>query len=132
LTPQVIYRADVTNLNSNENKFYIGLAETTFKERYGNHKKDIKHEKYKNSTELAKYVWSLKNQGIPYAISWRIINKVYCNANQKMCNLCLSEKLLIIESLNDQEMLNKRTEFINKCRHINKFMLKNLKRSGVT
>lgn len=132
LTPQIIYRADVINITTNEMKFYIGLAETSFKERFSNHKKDMKHEKYKNSTELAKYVWSLKDQNIPYSINWSIVNKVYGSANIDMCNLCLTEKLLIIESINDTNMLNKRSEFINKCRHINKFMLNNLKASGVT
>ena len=108
------------------------MAETTFKERYSNHKKDIKHEKYKNSTELYKYVWSLKNESTPYSITWKVVNKVNGNANKNMCNLCLSEKLLIIESITDECMLNKRSEFINKCRHLNKFMLKNMKRSRVT
>ena len=139
LTPNVIYRADVCDLTSNESdltnnesKFYIGLAETTFKERYNNHKKDIKHEKYKNSTELTKYIWSLKNQNHTYSINWKILSKVYGNANTKMCNLCTSEKLLIIESIDDDNLLNKRSEFVSKCRHINKFMLKNIKKSGVT
>jgi hypothetical protein len=132
LTPQIVYRADVTNLTTNDKKFYIGLAETTFKERFSNHKKDMKHEKYKNSTELAKYVWSLKNLSIPYSITWNIVDKVYGSANRNMCNLCLSEKLMIIESFNDSSMLNKRSEFISKCRHLNKFMLNSLKTSGVT
>ena len=37
LTPKIIYRADITNLSNNEKMFYIGQAETTFKERYNNH-----------------------------------------------------------------------------------------------
>ena len=37
LTPKVIYRADVSNEDNNDQKFYFGLAETTFKERYNNH-----------------------------------------------------------------------------------------------
>ena len=52
LTPKVIYHADVTNEANNDQKFYFGLAETTFKERYNNHKRDVKHIKYQCNTEL--------------------------------------------------------------------------------
>ena len=38
LTPKVIYRADVSNEANNNQKFYFGLAETTFKERYNKNK----------------------------------------------------------------------------------------------
>ena len=85
LTPNIVYRADVYDLTNNESKFYIGLAETTFKERYNNHKKDIKNERYKNNTELTKHVWSLKNQNHSYSIHWRVLNKVFGKANKK-CN----------------------------------------------
>ena len=49
-----------------------------------------------------------------------------------MCNLCTAEKLLIIESIDDDNLLNKRSEFVSKCRHTNKFKLKYVKRSDVT
>ena len=39
------------------------------------------------------------------------------------CSLCLSEKLFIIRSLDDVNMLNKKSEFISKCCHINKRLL---------
>ena len=38
LTSQLIYQADVTNNLDDECKYYLGLEETTFKERYSNHK----------------------------------------------------------------------------------------------
>ena len=56
-TQSVTYRADVINDSNDEEKFYFRLAHTTFKERYRNHIRDFKHEEYKNSTELAKYIW---------------------------------------------------------------------------
>ena len=46
LTPNVIHRADVSNEANNNQKFYFDLAGTTFKERYNNHKRDVKHIKY--------------------------------------------------------------------------------------
>ena len=41
-----------------------------------------------------------------------------------MCKLCLTEKLWIINHINDHNMLNKKSELINKCRHFKKFLLK--------
>ena len=40
-TPLVIHRADVDIDFNNKEKFYFGLADTTFKERYRNHMKDF-------------------------------------------------------------------------------------------
>ena len=60
LTSQLVYRATVTNAVNEDMKKYIGRADTTFKERHSNHKRDFKHLKYGNCTELAKYVWELK------------------------------------------------------------------------
>ena len=46
--------------------------------------------------------------------------------NQTM-HLCLYEKLLIATYPNQEELLNKRSELVSKCRHENKFLLKNFK-----
>ena len=55
LTPKVIYRADASNEANNNQKFYFDFAETTFKERYNNHQRDVKQIKYQYNTELTKY-----------------------------------------------------------------------------
>ena len=52
LTWQLIYQAHVTNNLDDEYKYYLGLAETTYKERYSNHKTSFKNENNKNSMEL--------------------------------------------------------------------------------
>ena len=66
LTSQLIYQADLKNSLDDEYKYYVKLAETTFKERYGYHKSLFKTEIGKNSTGLSKYVWSLRdNNKIP-------------------------------------------------------------------
>ena len=104
--------------------FYFGLAEITFKGRYNNHKRDVKFIKYQYNTELTKYIWNLKSYSIKYNIQWKVVDRVYGNANSKMCKLCLTEKLWIINHINDNNILNKNSELINKCRHLNKFLLK--------
>ena len=43
----------------------------------------------------------------------------------KSCNRCLTEKLLIAKLRHKENLLNKRTEFVSKCRHENKYVLKN-------
>ena len=54
------YQAEVTTKDNNEGKTYIGMTATTLKDRYRNHKKSFDDIKYKNDTELSKYVWNLK------------------------------------------------------------------------
>ena len=56
LTSQLIYQGDVTNNLDDEYKYYLGLAETTFKEPYSNHKSSFNNENSKNSMELSKYI----------------------------------------------------------------------------
>ena len=129
LTPKLVYKAEVTNNVNAEHKFYIGLAETTFKQRFANHTKAFKHSKYEHNTELSKYVWKLKAVDIVPIVKWSILKTVNSVPKLNNCKLCLSEKLYIIESLGDNDMLNKRSEFVSKCRHLNKYVLKNLKRS---
>ena len=101
-------------------RYTFGLAATTFKERFGNHKKGFNHKQHNKNTELSKYIWSLKDAKIPYSIKWSIVEKV------DRCPLCLPEKLHLIEYFDDTRLLNKRSEFINHCRHQNKLLL-NLK-----
>ena len=51
LTPKIIYRAGISNDANNNKKFYFSLADTPFKEKYRNHARDFKHEKFENSTK---------------------------------------------------------------------------------
>ena len=76
LTPNIIYEVQITNNTNDDQKRYLGASETPFKERFSNHKRDFKDKKYKKSTELSKYIWSLKSQGIIPKIKWGIVKKV--------------------------------------------------------
>ena len=87
LTSHLIYQADVINNLDNEYKYYLGLAETTFKERYSNHKSSFKNENGKNSTELSKYVWSLRENNKKPSIKWKIVTIVYSKATSSFCKL---------------------------------------------
>ena len=104
MTPKVIYHSDISNAANNNQKFYFGVAETTFKECCSNHKQDVKPIKYQYNTELTKYIWNLKNNSINYNIQWKVVDKVYGNANSTMCKLFLIEQLWIINHINDNNI----------------------------
>ena len=68
----------------------------------------------------------MKTKNEDYKISWKILKSISKLKNgNKMCRLCLTEAALIMKEKKGQ--LNKRTEILNKCRHENKFLLKNWK-----
>jgi hypothetical protein len=68
----IIYKARVTSPDDGVIKEYIGMTATTFKERYGNHKKSFKLRRSKNDTELSKYIWGLKSNNRDYTLKWSI------------------------------------------------------------
>ena len=74
----------------------------------GNLTRDFKHPKYRNSTELSKCIWELKDANISPVIEWSIVTKVLSKTQLNFCKLCLSEKFSIIKSLNDPNLLNKK------------------------
>ena len=80
-----------------------------------------------NKTELSKYVWDLKRNNKEPHITWTIVCKVYGTPKRNFCRSCLKEKLLIIKFPNQDILLNKRSEFISKCRHENKNLIMNVK-----
>ena len=106
---------------------YIGCTEATFKTRYANHVKSFKHRSYSKETELSKYIWKLIDQNEQFEVAWKIITKTspYTSGTRK-CDLCITEKMHIA-SADPTTLLNTRAEIVSKCRHRNKFLLKNVK-----
>ena len=127
--PKVIYQAYVTNKTDGTYKYNLRLAETSFKDRYNNHKSSFRKEQQKNSTDLSKYVWSLINENKTPIINWKILKLIYSKVTTGFCKLCLMEKLYILNALGDERCLNRKSEFISKCRHQNKLLLKDIKDS---
>ena len=117
----IVYQAEVVTPQSTET--YIGICDTTFKERYKNHTCSFRNGQYRNATEISKYVWSLKDRKINYEIKWRKVRQArsYSNTNKK-CNLCLWEKFFII-CKPEMSTLNHRNELTSTCRHSKKFLL---------
>ena len=124
LETNVVYQATVTT--DTETESYVGLA-TNFKERFRNHTTSFRHVNKRNSTELSKHVWKLKDAKKPFNIAWKVLRKCkpYNNITKK-CSLCLYEKFVII-CRKDLCSLSKRNELPTSCRHRNRYVLKNLK-----
>ena len=126
LTPWVIYEADVITINTSR-KFYFGLSGTPSKERYKNHKRDFKNKVYEKSNELSKYIWSLQKGGIEFSMHWKILSHVNGMTKCGYCSLCLTEKLWLLHYFDDIDSLNKKFEFISKCRHETKLLISSIK-----
>ena len=113
----------------NVKKTYIGVSEPEFKTRHRVHEHTFNNRNTPNDTSLSNYIWELKDQGITdYSIEWSILRRArgYCKST-KTCGLCLTEKLLICEFPDKENLLNNRSELVSKCRHMNKHLLKSCK-----
>ena len=112
-----------TSGKNSETKVYYGICETRFKLRYANHKKSFSHRNRKSDTELSNEFWRIKDNKHSANITWDILGRHQAyNTSSKRCSLCLNEKLKIVLH-RDNNMLNRRTEILNKCRHKNKYAL---------
>ena len=59
LSSKIVYSAEVTTETSPPippGKIYLGICDTEFKTRYGNHKKSFRHRRYEKDTELSKHI----------------------------------------------------------------------------
>ena len=99
LTLSILYQATIKCSDSkNKQKRYKEICETTFKKRYTNHKKSFNLMNSKNDTTLSIEYWTLKQKQQAPRLTWEI--KGQCkpyNPTLKKCNLCLNEKLAIID-----------------------------------
>ena len=123
LSERMVYEAKVSTKDNF--KLYYGTCKGEFKSRFCNHIKSFRDRD--NETELLKYFWQLKDESKNCSICWRII--MYATpykCGTRRCNLCLTEKYAIAH-VDQEHLLNKRTEIISNCRHRNKYLMKNVK-----
>ena len=84
--------------------------------------------------KLSKHVWEIKRKlKIMSSLKWCIMKLVpaYSNISKKY-QLCLQEKIEILNYPNTNDTLNKRSELISKCHHVNKFLLSSYKSKDYT
>ena len=127
LKESLVYYASIScNEKNYKPKLYKGSWKASFKKGYSNHKKLFNIPLYKHDTKLSTEYWNLKRKQLNPQISWKIkgIYKFYIPTS-KLCNLCLSEKLEILDDP-EKNLLKKRSEIVYQCRHKNKYRLKTL------
>ena len=100
-TKFIIYQANIDcDIAGYKQNCYLGSCETTFKYRFGNHKKSLNQLKHKNDTELSKEFWEIKKRNGTPKITWKIIRT------------CPSYKKYEIAIYKGDNLLKKRTEII--------------------
>ena len=120
----IIYRDDVIKLN--ETHLYYGASDGVFKYRQNNHTNSLRNQDYENKTELSKHIWQLKRNVTEFNLKWKIA--AYATPYRcctRRCDLCLTKKYIIARAKKNN-LLNKRTELISKCRHRNKYIFANI------
>ena len=70
-TQSIVYKVSVKT-DDDVQKEYTGLTAMSFKQRFYNHLQSMRDHKYRNSTTLSKYVWSLKDSKVGYTMKWSI------------------------------------------------------------
>ena len=119
---RLVYYATISCNDKNyKPKLYKGSCESSFKKRYSNHKKSCNVPLYTHDTKLSTEYWNLKTKQLNPRISSKI--KTVCkpyNPTSKLCNLCLTEKLEILDDP-DKNLLNRNSKVISQCCHKNKY-----------
>ena len=119
----IIYEATIKS-NSDEKK-YVGLTEGSFKRRLYGHRQSFRNNNLRTATELSKHIWDLKDRQEEFEISWKIIDRARSyNGTSNRCRLCLLEKFHI---LTRDDLLNKRSELVSKCRHRRPHLISSVK-----
>ena len=123
----VVYSANVKETLSGKTETYTGLTGRSFKQRWNEHNRDFEKPENRTKSMLSTHIWELKDQGLDYNISWKILDrgKSY-NPVTKKCLLCLKEKFYIMYS-KENSSLNKRSEVFNTCRHRTQSLLSKVK-----
>ena len=95
-----------------------------WKQRWYNHRHSFSNPRLRNQTALSKYFWGLKYQGQSPQIKSKIIrHSSTANSFNGRCNLCIDEKISIINFRNRRLLLNERNDLVFKGRHRGKFKL---------
>jgi hypothetical protein len=116
LSTSVIYQADIRTAEG-DHMIYIGTTGNTFKERYGGHKTSFKNVKKRNTTELSKFYWQLKDQGKTPEIQWSILRHASSKKSARNgCILCNTERYELANA-DEKKLLNKRNERKRICPH---------------
>ena len=93
-------------------KKYIGITESTIKQRIYNHKLSFSNRNYSTDTCLSTHIWHQKDMNISPTITWEILKLAHVYSKKtKKCLRCLHEKLAVITHPSQNTLLNKNKKF---------------------
>ena len=69
----------------------------------------------------------MKESGIEFTIHWKILSHVKGMKKRCYCSFHLTEKLWLLHYFDDINLLNKKPEFIRKCRYETKLLISSIK-----
>ena len=135
LTEGVVYEATVKS--DTKQWIYFGSTGNAFKQRYNNHKQDLKNPQ-RAGTSLSNKYWEIKTTATKEpSIDWRIAHTCHkLQAGIPVCDVCLTEKTRILLQHDGPSptpppnsiILNQRQELYAKCRHRRRFTLLNCRK----
>ena len=110
-------------------KFTLVHQAPPFKLRHSNHNTSFSNSNHRKDTSLSAHVWDCKDSGKnTFQFKWSVVKQTHgYNRVSKTCDLCLNEKLEILNFKDRDKLLNKRSELISKCRHFNKYLFSSKK-----
>ena len=117
LIKNIVYMATVESETNSSS--YVGMTGNSFKTRYYNHIKSFKNKRYKNETELSKYIWKRKEKEVEHTITWKKLRQSNtCQRRSGLCNLCIEEKVeILLSKAKPSTQLNRRFE-VSTSRHV--------------
>ena len=127
---EIIYEGLITDSDDKVSR-YVGLSSTKFIERFRGHKNSLKYSENRAKTQLSRKVWDLKDKGKFKQLKFNITKKSKSyQAGDKVCQLCLNEKIVILASFKSEgdtiEPTNSRDELFRICIHRDRRKLSNL------
>ena len=120
----VVYQACISPMEHNNDgeRVYIGISAGNWKQ--WSQTFFLQYTRLRNQTTLSKHFWCLMDQEITSQIKWKIVRQSStANSFNGRCNLCIDEKICIINFKGRRLLLNEWNEFVFKCRHKSKFRL---------
>ena len=117
----VLYQASIFPMeNRSYARVYVVFSAGNWKQRLYDNRHSFINPLLKNQTVLSKYFLRLKESGRT-EIKWKITRKsLMANSFSSKCNLCMEEKISIINHKDTRQLLNKGNKLIFKCPHKNR------------
>lgn len=86
--------------------FSVGSTGSKWKSRFYHHQITLDNIKYSNSTALSKFYQKLKSKNKNPVITLEQVTKAKSFSGKgNKCNLCLSEKIIILKNINNPNLL---------------------------